>query len=226
MPVVIDTLIHSRRRTIALIVQKDGSLTVRAPLHMPLASIEQFVHKHSAWVLKKQSQMKASTGMRPRSFKEGEAFLFLGKEYPLKIVAAQRPSLIFSSGRFRLAQSALPKASQTFIRWYKLQARQLISERVASLSKVHHFTYGKVRISSATTRWGSCSSLGTLSFTWRLILAPAEIIDYVIIHELVHTRVRNHSHKFWQQVSLIMPDYPDRLSWLKKFGRTLDLDAE
>jgi predicted metal-dependent hydrolase len=223
MPIPIDHLIHSRRKTVALIIQRDGSLTVRAPLRMPEGSIQEFVQNHAEWIRKKQAQAKAAIPPPKRSYSKGESFLYLGKEYPLTIVTHQRPGISFSGGNFHLAHSSLPKARQIFIRWYKTQARMVISDRVAFLAKKNIFTYQKMRISSARTRWGSCSTNGTLSFTWRLVMAPAEVIDYVVVHELSHTQIRNHSPKFWHRVAEIMPEYKRYVSWLKKNGHFLTL---
>jgi predicted metal-dependent hydrolase len=109
-----------------------------------------------------------------------------------------------------------------FEAWYKQQARQALTERVALRAAFHMLTVSGVRISSARTRWGSCSSRGSLSFTWRLVLAPLEVIDYVIVHELAHLRVRNHSPEFWKEVGRMMPDYAQRKQWLKDNGRMLN----
>jgi predicted metal-dependent hydrolase len=92
---------------------------------------------------------------------------------------------------------------------------------VLVMARKHGFHYQKLRISSARTRWGSCSSSGTLSFTYRLVMAPPEVVDYVVVHELVHTQVRNHSKTFWTTVEEIMPDYKQRRTWLKKNGGSL-----
>jgi predicted metal-dependent hydrolase len=226
MPIPIDHLIHSKRRTVSLIVQRDGTLTVRAPLRMPAAHIQEFVQNHADWIQKKQAQAQASPPPPEKHYINGETFLYLGKEVPLTIVPPRRPALSFSGGRFHLANSHLPKARQVFIRWYKAQALAVLSERVAFLAEKNGFTWRKIRISSARTRWGSCSTGGTLSFTWRLVLAPPEVIDYVVIHELVHTQIKNHSVKFWHKVAEITPEYKRRVSWLKKNGRSLTLGAD
>ena len=120
-----------------------------------------------------------------------------------------------------MAKYALPKAAELFLRWYKEQATLLLFERVLTLAKEYGFKYQKLRISSARTRWGSCSSLGTLSFTYRLVMAPPQVVDYVVLHELVHTQVRNHSKAFWDKLGKLMPDYKQRLAWLKKNGKYL-----
>jgi hypothetical protein len=92
---------------------------------------------------------------------------------------------------------------------------------VPAIAGKHGLRYQNIRISSARTRWGSCSSRGTLSFTYRLIMAPAEVVDYVVMHELVHTQIKNHSKIFWNKVGELMPDYRNRLAWLKKNGKFL-----
>jgi hypothetical protein len=224
MPIPIDRLIRSPRRTIALIIRQNGTLEVRAPLHMAETQIQEFVRAHTHWISRKQAQARLAAPLPPRQYQAGESFPFLGQLYPLLIVPRQRPALFHDGLSFHLAQAAQPRAAQHFVRWYREQASKLFSERVQELARVHGFSYQKVRISSARTRWGSCSPKGTLSFTWRLVLAPPGIIDYVLIHELVHTRVPNHSRAFWQGVAEILPDYTACLSWLRKNGRSLSLD--
>lgn len=221
--VEIDRLVRTRRKTIALVVEPGGRLTVRAPLRMPEATIRQFVESHTDWIVKTQAKARLSAPPAPKQFVDGEMFLYLGKPYPLSIVPRQRPSLTLDRSAFRLAQSALPKADAAFVRWYKQQALTVFTERVEILAKQFGFRYEKIRISSARTRWGSCSSKGTLSFTWRLVMAPSEVVDYVIVHELVHTKVPNHSKTFWARVGELMPDYKARVRWLKQNGKTLAL---
>lgn len=122
-----------------------------------------------------------------------------------------------------MAKSALPKAEEAFIRWYKGQAVPVLLEHVLLCARRYGFTYPKIRISPARTRWGSCSSTGTLSFTYRLVMAPPEVIDYVVIHELAHTQVKNHSQTFWRRVGEILPEYKQYVRWLKTNGKHLTL---
>ncbi len=226
MSIPIDHLIHSKRKTVAVIIQRDGTLMVRAPLRMSEVHIREFVQNHAEWIRKKQAQVKASPPPPKKHYVDGETFLFMGKEYPLTLVAHQRSALTFNGAEFHLAKPYLPQARQVFIRWYKVQALVEISERVVFHAKQNKYTYRKIRISSARTRWGSCSTNGTLSFTWRLVLAPPEVIDYVVLHELAHTQIRNHSPKFWHRVAEIMPEFKRYVSWLKKNGRFLTLDND
>jgi predicted metal-dependent hydrolase len=221
MPIPIDKLIRSNRKTIALIVQPDGTLTVRAPMRMPEARIREFVETHSDWISRARTKVRKAVPVRPKSFNEGDKFPFLGQAYPLKIVPNQRARLVFDGQAFKLAKTALPKAEEAFIGWYKKQAAAFLAEWVPLRARKNGFHYKKIRISSARTRWGSCSSSGTLSFTYRLIMAPIQVVDYVIVHELVHTQVGNHSKIFWRRVGEVLPDYKTHLNWLKKNGRLL-----
>ena len=226
MPIPIDHLIHSKRKTVALIVQRDGTLTVRAPLRMSDIHIREFIQNHAEWIREKQAQAKAAPPPPKKIFVDGETFLYLGKEYPLSIVAHQRPALTFRGTKFHLANTNVQRGRQAFIRWYRARALTDISERVAILAKQYNYTYRKIRISSARTRWGSCSTNGILSFTWRLVLAPPEVIDYVVVHELAHTQIRNHSPIFWNKVEEIKPEFKRYVSWLKKNGRYLTLGED
>jgi predicted metal-dependent hydrolase len=224
MPINIDRLVRSRRKTISLIVHPDASLEVRAPRQMTEQAILKFVESHLDWIRKQQTRARKYAPPPPKQFTEGEMFLFLGQSYPLRIFLRQRPALIFEGQVFRLAKSALPKAKETFARWYKARAMDILSEQVKSITGQYGFTFQKIRISSARTRWGSCSSKGTLSFTWRLMMAPPEIVEYVVVHELVHTKIHNHSKKFWAGVAQILPDYKQCVIWLRKNGKGLSLD--
>jgi predicted metal-dependent hydrolase len=152
----------------------------------------------------------------------GEKLWYLGERYPLVISPAARKSLTFSN-QFTLAQSALPRAGEIFTAWYKAQARQVIAPRVALFATQYGYPVARLRIGSARTRWGSCSSRGTLSFTWKLVMAPVPVIDYVILHELAHLEHPNHSRAFWERVAQLDPQFKEHRAWLKKHGAQLTL---
>ena len=219
----IDQIIRSRRKTIALIIQRDGALVIPAPLRTPEKTIRELVEQKKGWITKKQTEMRKNRPATVRQFAEGETFFLMGKSYPLKIVKRQRASLTFEQGTFLLAEKFRSLAREAFTRWYKQTAAILFSARIEILAKKHNLQPAKIRITSARTRWGSCSSTGTISLTWRLVMAPPEIIDYVIVHELAHLKVKNHSKSFWAAVALLLPDYKTHIAWLKKQGHTLDI---
>ena len=217
----INKLVRSRRKTLSLIVEPDGTLTVRAPLRMKESDIRSFIEQKKAWI--KRKQVKAREEALPvRLYMDEERFWYLGKEVPLRIVPDGNPALVMEKS-FKLTESAQPQAESIFTAWYKKQARKVITERVELFARQHGFKVKKIRISSARTRWGSCSQKGTLSFSWRLVMAPLNVIDYVVVHELCHLKEMNHSKTFWVQVETILPDYKTRRKWLKNHGKKLIL---
>lgn len=106
-------------------------------------------------------------------------------------------------------------------RYYRAKAKYYFPGRVSFFARQMGVNYGNITIRSQKTRWGSRSSSGTLSFNWRLMLAPKEVLDYVVVHELAHIRQMNHSSAFWQEVAKIMPDYQIHRRWLKEHGHEL-----
>jgi predicted metal-dependent hydrolase len=225
MSIQIDQFIRSRRRTIAIQIRPDGQVIVRAPLRAPEKLVRQFVESKAGWIQRKKAELLKRVSVSGKKFRVGESFLFLGREHPLRVVEEQKAALTFED-QFILSKSALPKAAKAFEKWYKAQALSILSERVKLYATKHTFQPGRIRITSARTRWGSCSSKGTLSFTWRLVMAPIDVIDYVVIHELVHLKVKNHSKTFWGSVAVLMPDYKRHVVWLKKNGHFLTLGGQ
>ena len=217
-PAIPAKVIRSRRKSIALVVQPNGELIVRAPKRATRKQINALLEKHADWIEKKQEQAKEMQALYiPHLFLEGESFPFLGENYSLEFVDSEKPKLVFTE-KFQLTKSAQGKAEAIFEQWYKKQAREIFAARVEHYSQKYGFSYQKVKLSSAKKRWGSCSAKGNLNLTWRLVMMPLEIIDYVIVHELAHLRELNHSKAFWAEVERILPDYKTRRKWLKENG--------
>jgi hypothetical protein len=221
--IAIDEIVRTHRRTLAIIIDDDGKLVVRAPLRLARAAIDDFVSSKQKWIAAKQEQARTRKMLfAPKRYVSGEPFLYLGESYPLQVQDKQRPSLVFSSG-FRLARAAQPRAARAFERWYRRRALQVVSERVACFSAQHGFQHNGIKITSARKQWGSCGPKGDLRFAWRLVMAPLPIVDYVVVHELVHLRHRNHSKRFWSKLKSILPDYKRREDWLEANGYLLNL---
>jgi predicted metal-dependent hydrolase len=219
----IDQIVRTQRKSFALIVQRDGSLVVRAPLRASDRQIRELVQKKEKWIIAKQEAARRTYAtMQPREYVNGEGFLYLGKSYKLAIVDRNQPPLTFGD-QFYLAKSALPNAEAVFKAWYTQQARQIISERAGWYAARSGFVYQRINLTGARTRWGSCGRRGSLNFTWRLIMAPLRVIDYVVVHELAHLKQKNHSKAYWVEVKRLMPDYKEQINWLKANGHTLRL---
>lgn len=172
------TVIRSNRKTVAIQVNSDLSVTVRAPRSASEKDIEEILKKKKAWISKHIEKIKET-----KERFEAEPTEKLTRE---KVIA--------------LAEEAL----------------KVIPERVEYFAKVIGVTYGKITVRNQKTRWGSCSSKGNLNFNCLLMLAPPEVLDYVVVHELCHRKQMNHSKAFWLEVEKVLPDYKEARKWLKE----------
>lgn len=231
----VDQLIRSRRKTIALIVERNGRLVVRAPLKTSQKEIQQLLDAKKSWIDEKQALARHHMRQHPpHLFQPGEKFLFLGQAYPLQIVTnapelgRADDALTLSENTFWMKTAGATIESEYikkhFMLWYRQQALQILPERVCILADRYAIVYQQVKISPARTRWGSCSGRGNINFTWRLIMAPWEAVDYVIIHELAHRIEPNHSAHFWKVVANMLPDYTLQVEWLRDNGKNLTLE--
>lgn len=211
-----DRLIRTKRRTISLEITSDARLLIRAPLFASKKTIEQMIAKHKRWIVRKQSFIREKSLLRqPKKFEEGETFLYQGKPYALRFVEEQGCVLKLEDG-FLFLRTRRVSAKDHFIEWYRKEALQKIAERIRHFALLWKLTPKAVRLSRARKRWGSCSGEGRLSFNWRLILAPPEILDYVVVHELAHLTIKNHSRRFWDRVAEMLPEYRKSRVWLRE----------
>ena len=218
----IDKIVRSRRRTIALIVTPEARVIVRAPLKAPTALIDDFVKKQHNWLRKKIGEMKGRPQAVAHFYEEGEIFWFLGRPYPLQI-GDDAEAGIQRTDRLRVSRTVKPDIRRGIQRWYMAEAAKEIHSRCMRFSMMSGYSPASVRITDARQRWGSCNHRGGLNFSWRLIQAPLEIVDYVIVHEFVHLRQPDHSRKFWARVEALMPDYERRRKWLRENERLLKI---
>lgn len=219
---LINKIERSKRKTISLIVTENSELVVRAPLKVGLNYINDVVESKKNWILKKIEEQKQRY-VAPKEYTEYTKLLYLGKEHNLEIIQNAIYAVKYEDNVFKISSDCINHAKEYFELWYKKQARIYLTERLNSIAAEHNFVVNNVRISTADKRWGSCSSKTNINLSYKLIMAPISVIDYVIIHELAHTREMNHSTKFWAIVESIMPNYRQERLWLKQNGKKLDL---
>jgi hypothetical protein len=215
-------IIRSRRRTLSLEITAEGELVVRAPLRASESWILALIEEKRAWIEKKVAEAKNRPAPGKRRFEASDEFLFLGKTYALEVLAGSDTAVTLGD-RFYIGDRRLPECRNLLIAWYVQKAKEILPARVAGIAAILDYVPKKIRISDAKRRWASCSSTGTLSFSWRLVLAPPEVIDYVVVHELVHLRQPDHSDRFWKKVGEAMPGYSEHRRWLRENERMLAL---
>ena len=221
-------LVRSRRRkkTMTLRIDRQGRVVIRVPLYTVKNDIDKFFEQNRAWVARKMAERRAIQEMcKPKSFVPGEEFLFLGKSYPLRLgeTNGKVPTLSFCSGEFTLPENHVAKARDLFVKWYKTRAWEKITEKVLYYSKRLDLVPQGTRLMTARTQWGSCSPDNRLSFNWKLVMAADAFIDYVVAHELLHIKEKNHSHRFWGALESFMPDYRERKAWLDDNAHLLNI---
>ena len=217
------------RKTLAIQIEPMDKIFVISPNGLPEEVIRDKVKSKGKWILKKLLYFK-DIGYLPynREFVNGETFMYLGRNYSLEIVKysnIKRPKVYISDGKFYLET---PTKEQTIMRkamkrWYRKEAEKIIEKRVEFYIPKVNLIPNKIKIKEQKKRWGSCSYKGNIYFNWRAIMAPSNIIDYIVVHELCHLDYRDHSKKFWQKVESILPDFKDGRKWLKKYGVRMDL---
>ena len=216
-----------RRRTMAITVDSEGAVRVAAPNHVSSATIAAFVQARASWIDKQRKASRARPAV-PKRLVDGESLYFLGREYALRIHAGtNRHTKVRLEGR--VLAISVPQCHETFearaaaVRsaleaWYRSEAERVIASRILHYEGGVRVQPKALRISNARRQWGSCCPGGTIRISWRLIMAPLSLIDYVIVHELCHLRHSNHGRLFWGLVGTILPDYESLRGQLRREG--------
>jgi len=215
------TLTRSRRKTIAIYITEDATVEVRAPLIASQADIDKFVASKEKWIRTHLAERKR-LGDEKTSFtlEYNDMVLFRGAKYPL--VAKPGNLAGFDGESFYLPPGlAAYEVKGIIIQVYKMMARKLFKEKAGSFAKSMKVVPSAIKVTSAKTRWGSCSGKNSLNFSWRLVMADDDVIDYVVVHELAHIKEHNHSARFWSIVKSVLPDYQARQRKLKQLQKTL-----
>ncbi|MFR4621098.1 MAG: M48 family metallopeptidase [Lachnospiraceae bacterium] len=184
-------IIRSNRKTLAIQINPDLSVTVRAPIYASQREIGRILKEKEGWIQKHIEKIREQEAKRKEMYGEkGEYGKSAEREY------------LSNEEIHKLAEKAL----------------EYIPKRVSYFAKQIGVTYGKITIRNQKTRWGSCSSKGNLNFNCLLMLTPPEVIDYVVVHELCHRKEMNHSGAFWAEIEKVIPSYKEQVKWLKENG--------
>ncbi|MFO1352034.1 MAG: SprT family zinc-dependent metalloprotease [Gammaproteobacteria bacterium] len=209
----------ARRRTLEITVERSGSLMLTAPPDVEETRLREFVLEKRFWIYTKLATKDRLQRKVPnKEYVDGEGFLYLGRSYRLKLIEAQDAPLKLVNGRFVLRRDALPAAREHFVRWYSERARSWLSGRVSEYQSRMEVTPAGVKVQDLGYRWGSCGKGDWLYFHWKVILLPARIAEYVVVHEIAHLHEPHHTPAFWLRVERAMPDCAQRKTWLAEHG--------
>ena len=223
------TIRRSDRARRARIQVSASGVEVVVPRRLPLREVEPFVESKQTWIERTLLRMRAAEAERPRPLLEdGGEVPYLGERLRLRVRVEPGRTRAHVAPRGDELRVAVGERGSEAVRraleaWYRRRGRDEVARRLDAAVARAGTSYTKLQIRGQRTRWASCSSDGAMSFNWRLLLAPPEILDYVVEHEVAHLEVHDHSERFWALLASRCPAYRQHEAWLRANGHTLRL---
>jgi len=213
--IIIHIVFRPRARRYLLGIRPDGAAHLVIPRRGSEVEGIRFLERSEAWLLKRMAQWRSQSQAR-QPWVEGARFLFRGEETVLRVENGEGGLRLCFSDQIIPVVRALPDYRGVALDHLHQMAERELPARTRELALLQGIVVHRVSVRAQKTRWGSCSARGTISLNWRLIQAPPRVVDYLIIHELMHRREMNHSARYWKLVAGAFPDYRNAEQWLKK----------
>lgn len=226
---IVYEVVKTDRATADIVIERDGKVVIRAPNSIADEKVEEIVESKSYWIYKNLAEWRDLNSTRvPREYRNGEGFLYLGRSYRLLLTSKQAEPLLLKNGRFTLRrdlveQGSVEAARVAFREYFIERGKERIGARVGYYAPKVGVRAKSVDVRDLGFRWASCSPKGDLAFHWKCMMAPATILDYIVVHELCHMHHRDHTNAFWNEVDKVMGDFRERKEWLRVNGAGLDL---
>ncbi|MDQ0247933.1 putative metal-dependent hydrolase [Bacillus fengqiuensis] len=211
---------YKKRTSLGIMIDHYGNVEVQAPKGTSDERIRQLLEGKWDLIQQKLNEMKERMrGTQEKVYEQGESFLFLGNSFPIRIlqdINIEQDHIMFEGDQLHIHVKHLEdeKIKQALKRFYYQQCKALVEKSVRYHQSHFKVTPRSISISDSKTTWGTCDSKRQLTFNWRLAMAPINVIDYVVVHEMCHMVHMNHDRSFWRLVGKIMPDYKEQENWL------------
>lgn len=223
-------VVRSHRATADIVIERDGRIRVRAPHTSTDADIADIVRRKRRWIYQNLAEWRDLNATRVlREYRNGEGFLYLGRSYRLLLVAPdeQTDPLQLKNGRFQLRrdlaeQGGVAATRAAFREFYTERGLERIAERVRYFAPKVAAPVRKISIRELGHRWALYSPSGDVAFHWKCVMAPLQVIDYLVVHELCHHHHRDHTNAYWNEVDKILPRHREHKDWLRRHGASLD----
>ncbi|ACD22046.1 M48 family metallopeptidase [Clostridium botulinum] len=233
-------IIRRKRKSICIKIDINGKIQVVAPMRTSKEHILNFVNSKHDWIVEKRRELKSVLNKKvKREFIDDGTFMYLGKEYPIRLIFNDKVkkisidfideslnSNIDSDFRFIIKTNTYEneKLKKALERWYRGKTLDIVKKRV----KVHEWEFKdkiiKITVKEQKRRYASINIKNEVYFNWRISMAPIEVIDYIVVHEMCHMDFRNHSKQFWNRVEEVMPNYKKHHEYLKENGINMTID--
>lgn len=214
-----------RARRLRLQINSNSEFQLIIPYFTGQRAVDRFLDQHQEWIRKQLHSIKKQQLKRPKfHYQTGDLFYYFGEPIQLDVHPSdlKRPSARLHEDKIKIhlhrtisKESGKLAVRNVIERFYRKKSEEVIHDRLQFFNEHYQFSYSRVTLRNQKTRWGSCSSRRNLNFNWRLIMAPIEVIDYVVVHELCHLKEMNHSPRYWALVEEAIPDYKKHRKWLK-----------
>ena len=212
-----------RKKTVAVTVDPGGGVLLLAPENFSTDRLDEVVRRKAGWIVQRMRGVGSNgVPLSPREFVSGESVMYLGRHYRLKVHPGDTGEAKLRGGWLHVPAPAGAEQRDhvraALVSWLRSHAAERLPERVEMWCPKAGVEMPRVVISDQKKRWGSCDRSGTIRLNWRIIQAPMRLVDYVVVHELVHLRHRGHGREYWQTLGRIMPDYERRRGDLRQRG--------
>lgn len=213
-------VIYKKRKTYGIYIDMYGNIELRVPKDAKNTQIQKMLDQKYDWMVKKSNEMKERTkGFKKKTYNQGETFMYLGQEYPIQVVETdemERNTTVFEENVLKVYVKIHEEAQvqEALKRFYFKQCKLILEQRIRHYQNQIKVKPKSLRLADNKSNWGTCNSKKELTFNWRLIMAPIEVIDYVVVHELCHILHMNHDRSFWRLVGKIIPNYETNQAWL------------
>ncbi len=221
------TIRRSERARRARILVDGHGVEVVLPQRFPLGEVEGFVEEKRPWIERTLRRMRESeSDFPPARLEHGGELPYLGERLALSVRHERdrvRPHVSRRAAGIEVKLAPGGDLSAALEAWFRRRARVEVAPRLDAAVARAGTAYATLQIRGQRTRWASCSTSGAMSFNWRLLLAPAEILDYVIEHEVAHLEIHDHSERFWELLGSRSPRWREHERWLRRHGHALKL---
>ena len=218
-----DKIIRAKRKTMSIKVVSSGEVVVRAPYHYSEKKIIELLNTKEDWVKTHQARLEKNRVKLPKGSLDGYVFPLFGEEWTIKLFDGNKLVENHTEKIVYIPKESMEKGTKRLVKWLKERLKEQLLVFLSIRTQQMGTTYGKLEIGSARTKWGTCSRINDLRFTFRLAFMPPPVIDYLVVHEMAHIFERNHGKKFWAIVEKYRPDYENCLKYLKVHSSLMNL---
>ncbi|MBP3887848.1 MAG: M48 family metallopeptidase [Cellulosilyticum sp.] len=214
------TVVKQNRKTATIVISDNLEVLVKVPRYVTKRQIEAIVTKHEDWILQTLENKKQL--IEAKDWYYTKRIMYLGKYWPVELIIqpSARQKVDFTQKGFIIVSDGSESESRQLMeQFYRKQAKEQLTKLAYRYAKLVGVQFQKITIRNQKTRWGSCSSKGNLSFNLKILCAPQEMMEYVVLHEVMHLKHFNHSKEFWKDIEVLMPDYKKRMNYFKQFGQ-------